>query len=101
MRGRRSYRWRLPVPLQRANLAAMQHCSRSVSPHQVITFERCWAYITLPRHPLSRRRFVTEINKDEKTVVARSDFNVANVIAAIALLLVVLGGLKYFGVSPI
>ncbi|HMI40308.1 MAG TPA: hypothetical protein VK485_03630 [Sphingomicrobium sp.] len=44
---------------------------------------------------------MTEINKDEKTVVARSDFNVANVIAAIALLLLVLGLLKYFGVSPI
>ena len=50
---------------------------------------------------------MTEINKDEKTVVAKSDvaakadFNVANVIAAIALLLVVLGGLKYFGVSPL
>lgn len=50
---------------------------------------------------------MTEINKDEKVVVAKSDvaakteFNVANVIAAIALLLVVLGGLKYFGVSPI
>ncbi len=44
---------------------------------------------------------MTEINKDEKTVVAKSDFNVANVIAAIALLLLVLGLLKYLGVSPI
>jgi hypothetical protein len=44
---------------------------------------------------------VTELNKDEKVVVARSDFNVANVIAAIALLVLVLGALKYFGVSPI
>jgi hypothetical protein len=44
---------------------------------------------------------VTEINKDEKTVVAKTDFNVANVITAIALLLLVLGALKYFGVSPI
>ena len=44
---------------------------------------------------------MTEINKEETTVVARSDFNVANVIAAITLLLLVLGGLKYFGVSPI
>jgi hypothetical protein len=44
---------------------------------------------------------VTEINKDEKTVVAKTVFNVANVIAAIALLLLVLGALKYFGVSPI
>ena len=44
---------------------------------------------------------MTEMNKDEKVVVAKSDFNVANVIAAIALLLLVLGGLKYLGVSPI
>lgn len=44
---------------------------------------------------------MTEMNKDEKVVVAKSDFNVANVIAAIALLLLVLGALKYFGVSPI
>ena len=44
---------------------------------------------------------MTEINTDEKTVVAKSDFNVANVIAAIALLLLVLGVLKDFGVSPI
>jgi hypothetical protein len=44
---------------------------------------------------------VTEINRDEKTVVAKTDFNVANVITAIALLLLVLGALKYFGVSPI
>ena len=44
---------------------------------------------------------MAEINRDEKTVVAKSDFNVANVIAAIALLALVLGLLKYFGVSPI
>jgi hypothetical protein len=44
---------------------------------------------------------VTEINKDEKVVVAKSDFNVANVIAAIALLVLVLGVLKYMGASPI
>lgn len=44
---------------------------------------------------------MTEINKDEKTVVAKSEFNVANVIVAIALLLLVLGALKYFGVSPL
>jgi hypothetical protein len=44
---------------------------------------------------------VSEINKDEKTVVAKSDFNVANVIAALALLLLVLGALKYFHVSPL
>ena len=44
---------------------------------------------------------VTEVNKDEKVVVARSSFNVANVIAAIALLLLVLGLLKWMGVSPL
>ena len=43
---------------------------------------------------------MTEVNKDEKVVVARSSFNVANVIAAIALLLLVLGLLKWMGVSP-
>ncbi len=41
---------------------------------------------------------MTEINKDEHVAVARTEFNVANVIAAIALLALVLGGLKYFGV---
>lgn len=44
---------------------------------------------------------MAEINKDEKVVVARSSFNVASVIAAIALLLLVLGVLKFMGVSPI
>lgn len=44
---------------------------------------------------------MSEINKDEKVAVAKTDFNVANVIAAIALLLLVLGALKYLGVSPI
>ena len=43
---------------------------------------------------------MTELNKDEKVVVARSTFNVANVIAAIALLVLVLGLLKWIGVSP-
>lgn len=43
---------------------------------------------------------MAEINKDEKVVVARSSFNVANIIAAIALLLLVLGLLKFIGVSP-
>jgi hypothetical protein len=41
---------------------------------------------------------MTEINKDEHVAVARTEFNVANVIASIALLALVLGGLKYFGV---
>ena len=49
---------------------------------------------------------MTELNTDEKVVVAKSDivaksdFNVANVIAAVALLLMVLGLLKYIGASP-
>ncbi len=43
---------------------------------------------------------MTEMNKDEKVVVARSEFNVANVIAANALLVLVLGLLTYLGVSP-
>lgn len=42
-----------------------------------------------------------ELHKDENVVVQRSSFNVANVIAAIALLLLVLGLLKWMGVSPI
>ncbi len=44
---------------------------------------------------------MTDLNKDEKVSVTRASFNVANVIMAIALLLLVLGALKYFGVSPI
>ena len=48
---------------------------------------------------------MTDLNKDEKknenVVVTRSSVNVANIIAAIALLLLVLGLLKYFGVSPL
>jgi predicted small secreted protein len=54
-----------------------------------------------PQSEFARRYFVTELNKDEKIVSTRSSFNVANTIAAIALLLLVLGALKYFGVSPI
>jgi len=53
----------------------------------------------------SWRIYVTELNKDEhkdeSVVVTRSSFNVANTIIAIAVLLLVLGLLKYFGVSPI
>jgi hypothetical protein len=58
-----------------------------------------------PLHTIGERD-VTELNKDEKVVVAKSDivaksdFNVANVIAAIALLLLVMGLLKYLGASP-
>jgi len=44
---------------------------------------------------------MTELNKDEKVVIARTSFNVANTIAALALLALVFGLLKYFGVSPI
>lgn len=44
---------------------------------------------------------MTDLNRDEKIVSTRSSFNVANTIAAVALLLLVLGALKYFGVSPI
>jgi len=43
---------------------------------------------------------MAEINTDEKVVVERSSINVANIIAAIALLLAVLGLLKYIGASP-
>ncbi len=44
---------------------------------------------------------MADINSDERTVVERSTFNVANVILAIAVLLLVLGLLKYFHVSPL
>jgi hypothetical protein len=44
---------------------------------------------------------VSEINRDEKVAVAKSEFNAANIIMAIAFLALVLGILKYFGVSPI
>jgi hypothetical protein len=50
------------------------------------------------------RNRVTEVNtdlhKDEKVNVVRTGFNVANTVAAIALLLLVLGLLKWMGVSP-
>ena len=44
---------------------------------------------------------MSEVRKDETVVVERSSFNAAGIIAAIALLILVLGVLKYFGVSPI
>ena len=50
------------------------------------------------QHQAAQERLMTEINKDEHVAVARTEFNVANVIASIALLALVLGGLKYFGV---
>jgi hypothetical protein len=62
------------------------------------------AIVVAPKCSIQRGSFVTEVNsevtKDEKVVVARSTFNVANVIAAIALLLLVLGLLKWLGASP-
>jgi hypothetical protein len=45
------------------------------------------------------RCHMAEINSDEKVVVARSVFNVANIIAAVALLVLVIGLLKFIGVS--
>ena len=44
---------------------------------------------------------MADIDKDEKVAVTQSNFNVGGVIAAIALLLLVLGILKFMGVSPI
>ncbi|MFS0735752.1 hypothetical protein ABC347_01765 [Sphingomonas sp. 1P06PA] len=45
---------------------------------------------------------MSDINRDEHVVVAKSSFNIADIIAAIALLLLlVLGLLKFMGVSPI
>lgn len=43
---------------------------------------------------------MSEVHKDESVVVQRSSINIGGIIAAIALLLLVLGVLKYFGVSP-
>jgi hypothetical protein len=44
---------------------------------------------------------MAQVNKDENVSVARTNINLGGVIAAIALLLLVLGLLKYLGVSPI
>lgn len=44
---------------------------------------------------------MADLNRDENVSVSRANFNVGGIIAAIALLLLVLGLLKYFGVSPI
>jgi hypothetical protein len=44
---------------------------------------------------------MADINKDDHVVVEKSSINVGGIIAAIALLLLVLGVLKYFGVSPV
>ena len=44
---------------------------------------------------------MADLHTDDRTVVERSSFNVANVIVAIAFLLLVLGLLKYFHISPL
>ena len=44
---------------------------------------------------------MAEVNSDERVVVEKSSMNVGGIIAAIALLLLVLGVLKFIGVSPI
>lgn len=44
---------------------------------------------------------MADVNTDEKVVVEKSSMNVGGIIAAIALLLLVLGVLKFMGVSPI
>jgi len=66
-----------------------------------------WSHREFERGQPSVRRLespefdMTDLNKDEKVVVARTSFNVANTIAAVALLALVFGLLKYLGVSPI
>ena len=44
---------------------------------------------------------MADIDRDDHVVVEKSNINIGGIIAAIALLLLVLGVLKYFGVSPI
>ena len=55
--------------------------------------------VPLKLHQSGRRKVAEE--KDERVAVAKSNFNVGGVIAAVALLLLVLGLLKFMGVSPI
>jgi hypothetical protein len=43
---------------------------------------------------------MANLQSDEKVVVEKSSVNVGGIILAIAVLLLVLGVLKYFGVSP-
>lgn len=43
---------------------------------------------------------MSDIHRDEQVVVQRSSFNAGGIIAAIALLILVLGVLKYFGALP-
>jgi hypothetical protein len=49
----------------------------------------------------AREIIMADINKDERVVVEKSNINIGGIIAAIALLLLVLGVLKFMGVSPI
>jgi hypothetical protein len=44
---------------------------------------------------------MADVNSDERVVVEKSSMNVGGIIAAIALLILVLGVLKLLGVSPI
>lgn len=44
---------------------------------------------------------MADVNSDERVVVEKSSINIGGIIAAIALLLLVLGALKFMGVSPI
>ncbi|WP_276318215.1 hypothetical protein [Sphingomonas crocodyli] len=44
---------------------------------------------------------MAEVKSDDHVVVEKSSMNVAGIIAAIALLLLVLGILKFLGVSPL
>ena len=44
---------------------------------------------------------MADIDRDERVVVKKSSMNIGGIIAAIALLLLVLGVLKYFGMLPI
>jgi hypothetical protein len=44
---------------------------------------------------------MADVNSDERVVVEKSSMNVGGIIAAIALLLLVLGLLKFLGVSPL
>jgi hypothetical protein len=59
-----------------------------------------WASTSLEQAKPHGRSFMAEINSDEKVVVAKSSINVANIIIAIAVLIAVLGLLKYIGASP-
>ena len=48
----------------------------------------------------ARKLIMSEINSDERVVVAKSSVNVANIILAITVLIVAIGVLKYFGMLP-